>query len=333
MENDIVIETSHSPSKRPIIAPNSHPIDDGGYTIPSNAINKLYDRVKKSIENRVPGTLIHGRPRLGKTRAIEYLADTLPLDFPKLRIYKILSREHTKPNEDVFFTELLRDVGHGIAYSGKATVKRERLNSYLVERAKLAGQKRSVFFIDDAQLLHESHYKWLMDISNELDRNRISLTVFLIGQDELLNQRSVFFEEEKSQIIGRFMVEPYKFHGARAIDDIRECLLCFDEDSIYPTDSGWSFTKFFFPIAFENNFRLSHSAEKLYDVFVQLRQEAGLRGIFEIPMQYLIRTVEYALKKFGCEGDNLFDLSHLNWKEAISNSGFIEAELYQGKIE
>lgn len=318
-------------NRRPILPPGTHPVHEGTYTIPSNEINNLYEHVKQSLENRVPGTVIHGRPRLGKTRAIDYLSKTLPLDFPNLPIYNILTKEHNKPNEDVFFSEVLKDVGHQLYSTGKAFAKRERLSSYLIEKAKAAGQRRTVFFIDDAQLLHEAHYKWLMDISNELDRHRISLTAFLVGQDELLNQRSVFFEEEKYQIIGRFMVAPYKFYGIREVNDLKECLICYDEDSIYPDGSGWSFTKYFYPEIFEDGFRLSSYADMLHNVFIELRREAGLRKQFEIPMQYLTRTIEYALKYFGCEGDNLRELTPLNWKKAIANSGFIQAELYQGQ--
>jgi hypothetical protein len=311
-------------SQRPFLPRNTHPIETGKYNIPTNEINKLYEKVKNSIQNRLPGTVVHGRPRLGKTRAISYLVKTLPDDFENLPMYTLLCREHSKPNEDVFFTEILKDVGHGLFATGKAPVKRDRLMKFLLERADASGQSRTVFFIDDAQRLHELQYNWLMDICNELDRFGVNLTVFLVGQNELLNQRSVFFEEEKYQIIGRFMVEPYKFYGVRTVEDLFECLVCYDEDSIYPAESGWSFTRYYFPKAFEQGFRMHKYADDLHDVFITLRQEAGISKPFEIPMQYLTRTVEYALKTFGCEGKDMDEMTRVQWKAAIKSSGYIE---------
>jgi hypothetical protein len=274
------------------------------------------------------GTAVHGRPRLGKSRAIAYLEKTLPDDFPKLPIYTLLCRDHSTANEDVFYTDILYDVKHGFYSSRNATAKRVRLLKFLLERADAAGQNRTVFFIDDAQRLFEKQYGWLVDISNELDRNGINLTVFLVGQNELLHQRSVFYEEEKFQIIGRFMVEPYRFYGIRTIDDLSECLFSYDEESIYPADSGWTFTKYYFPDLFEKGFRLKDHAQELFDTFVFLRQEHGLSKPIELPMQYLTRTVEYALKKFGYDGKNLDVISTVQWKEAIKKSGYIDAEIY-----
>ncbi|NUU75388.1 ATP-binding protein [Paenibacillus xylanilyticus] len=325
-------EQNSPPSlKRPLLPKGAHPVETGKYDIPTNEINNLYARVKESIEDRLPGTVVHGRPRLGKTRAIAYLMKALPMDFEKLPMYNLLCREHTKPNEDVFFTEILKDIGHGFYSSRNAVLKRERLLKFLIEQADAAGQNRTVFFLDDAQRLHEIQYGWLMDISNELDRYGINLTVFLVGQNELLNQRSVFFEEEKYQIIGRFMVEPYKFHGIRSEDDLNECLLCYDEGAFYPYDSAWSFTRYYFPESFEKEeFRLSNYSKQLFDVFVSLRQEAGISKSFEIPMQYVTRTIEFALKKYGCEGNDVESLNQALWKRAIKSSGYIEAEIYRG---
>lgn len=43
----------------------------------------MYKTVFQWIEERMPGAIIYGRPRLGKTRAITYLMNCLPQDFGK----------------------------------------------------------------------------------------------------------------------------------------------------------------------------------------------------------------------------------------------------------
>jgi hypothetical protein len=204
-------------------------------------------------------------------------------------IFQICCRQYKTPNENSFFEDLLKDVGHGISSTGKANVKRDRLLKFLLERGESSGHHRIVLFIDDAQRLFEIQYGWLMDIYNELDRAGVSLTVILVGQHELIHQRSAFIQARKAQIIGRFMVHEYKFAGVQSLQDIQACLAGYDKASEFPAQSEWSFTKFYFPEAFENGFRIESCAEDLLFVFTSLRQEAGLSKSMEIPMQYLTR--------------------------------------------
>ncbi|UTW69383.1 hypothetical protein KHA80_21460 [Anaerobacillus sp. HL2] len=60
------------------------------------------------------------------------------------------------------------------------------------------------------------------------------------------DQRSLFLDLDKQQIIGRFMVQQYKFNGLLSKDDIYECLVGYDT-SHFPENSGFSFTRFYFP--------------------------------------------------------------------------------------
>jgi hypothetical protein len=317
-------------SNIPLIPKKTHPIETGRYLIATNEICNLYDTLNKWINNRVPGGIIYGKPRLGKTRAIEYLNRIIFATYNyKLAIYIIKCRHYKYPNEGIFFENFLRDINHGICSSGKPHEKRNRLINFLRERAEAYNTNRVIVFIDDAQELFEMQYGWLMDIYNELDSYRIFLTVILVGQEELIHQRSAFIESKKQQIIGRFMVHEYKFTGIKNIDDIKTCLRAYDLDSEYPENSGWSFTRYYFPEAFPQGNRLENCAEDLYCVFKNLRKEAkNLKSSFEIPMQYLTLTVEYALCTFGTGGENLEWLAQSHWKESVINSGYIESETH-----
>jgi Cdc6-like AAA superfamily ATPase len=128
----------------------THPIETGKYLISTNEIDRMYQTVIQWIENRIPGAIIYGRPRLGKTRAITYLMNCLPQDFGKnMPIYHIRCRTYKNPNENFFFEDLLLAVGHASAIQGKANMKRIRLLRFLVERADVSGTNRIIFFIDD----------------------------------------------------------------------------------------------------------------------------------------------------------------------------------------
>lgn len=317
-------------NKRPFVSKGSHPIETGRYLLATNEIIQLHQKVKTWIENRSPGGIIHGRPRLGKTRAINYLMHDLPTEFNKqMPIFHMCCRQYKNPNEGHFFEDILKDIGHALPANGKANQKRDRVLRFLMECGESSGQHRIVLFIDDAQRLFEIQYGWLMDIYNELDRAGISLTVILVGQTELIHQRSAFIQAKKAQIIGRFMVHEYKFTGVKNIHDIRACLTGYDSVSEFPVNSGWSFVRYFFPDAFDSGFRLENCAEDILHAFTALRQEEGLLKPVEIPMQYLTLTVEYALRRFGANGNDVDTLTINHWKEAVMNSGYIQAEIFQ----
>lgn len=73
-----------------------------------------------------------------------------------------------------------------------------------------------------------------MDIHNELDREGISLTALLMGQSELVHQRTAFIQTGKAQIVGRFMVHEYKFTGVKSADDLKTCFAGYDHETEFP---------------------------------------------------------------------------------------------------
>ncbi len=171
-----------------------------------------------------------------------------------------------------------------------------------------------------------------MDIYNELDRYNISLTVILVGQEELVHQRSAFIQSRKMQLVGRFMIHEYKFSGIKTVNDLKMCLSGYDSISDYPEGSGWSFTRYYFPDAFSEGKRLESCAEELFNQFKKLREELKITKPIEIPMQYITLTVDYCLRVFGVDGKDVGFPSLINWESSIRNSGYIESELYQNMI-
>src|SRR3569833_106785 len=150
-------------TQRPSVPKGTHPIETGRYLLATNEIDRMYELVSQWIDNRSPGGIVHGRPRLGKSRAINYLMHTLPEDFgERLPMFLMTCRQYKNSNESIFFEDLLRDSGHPLSASGKANVKRDRLLKYYLERAESSGLNRIILFIDDAQRLAEIQYGWFM---------------------------------------------------------------------------------------------------------------------------------------------------------------------------
>lgn len=167
-----------------------------------------------------------------------------------------------------------------------------------------------------------------MDIYNELDRHEISATFILVGQRELVHQRQAFEKAKQMQIVGRFMVHLHQFAGLRDLDDCRFCLEQYDQGCEYPDASGWSFTRYYFPIGFEAGWRLAHEAKELWEAFKLVRAEAKLPGKLEIPMQYFSRTVECAMKTFTSADCSRPTIGVDQWKDAIELSGYRDAGRY-----
>lgn len=318
---------------RPTVKIGQHPIETGNYRLSTNEIIQLYSVINRWISNRSPGGIVYGRPRLGKTRSIGYIKHYLEDEFGKdLPIFTMYCYHH-KPNENRFYTDLLKDIGHSAYNQGKAEVKKVRLIKYFIERAESSGHRKIILFIDEAHMLYEQDYNWLMDIYNQLDRYSINMTVILVGQDELLEQKSAFITANKMQIIGRFMVHEYKFSGIKTVDDLEVCLEGYDEFSEYPPGSNYSFTRYFFPNGYEDGKRLKDEASLIYNRFEEIRKEANISGCLEIPMQYITLTIDNCMNLFGINGEVKYWPTISDWDEAIKSSGYIKAEIHNSMFK
>lgn len=315
--------------------PKTHPIEIGDYFIATNAINKLYGYVNKWIRNRLPGAIIYGYPRVGKTGAVRYLIEVLKEDLGEnFPIFHITCRTRKMPSETSFFEDLLIGVNHDLALIGsKANVKRSRLINFLTETADSTNSNKLIIFLDDAQNLLEMEYRWLMDLYNELSLEKIHLIVFLVGQRELLSQRTVYRDVGKYQLVGRFMSQAYEFQGILDLEDLEELLLGYDEYSEYPVGSNCSYTEFYFPQAFQKGFRLNSLAQSIWKIIEESRRSNGIKNDLDIPMQYMVLLIENILIEYGIN-ENEYDITHISediLREMFESTGYLEWEIYGRK--
>ncbi|MFT0824005.1 hypothetical protein VSK92_05860 [Bacillus swezeyi] len=124
------------------------------------------------------------------------------------------------------------------------------------------------------------------------------------------------------------MLHEYHFKGLVSQEDIELCLKSFDEISVYPLGTEWTFTKYFFPGQYEKGFRLSAFSKELYNAFVEIIRDHNSRTKIEIPMFYFTGTVENALRFLGTDGVNVSRISINDWRSCIEESGYIAAEKY-----
>ncbi|WP_229452179.1 hypothetical protein [Massilia niastensis] len=147
----------------------------------------------------------------------------------------------------------------------------------------------------------------------------------MFGQERLCEQRALFQESGDTQIVKRFMVETLRFRGVCSALDAATCLRSYDEHE-YPAASGWSFTRYYLPYAFETGLRLEQCAHPVWNAFSMAHQHAALAGRVEIPMEYFSRAVEAVLLD-GLTRDALgFELTEQRWSEVVRHCGYVASE-------
>lgn len=328
-QNNLESQPLLNSHERPSIPIGGHPIETGDYLVDTTSINEMAEHMLYWINSRIPGAIVYGPPRIGKSRAIKYLIKVFEYKYPNQWVnLNILTRYRKTPNEDSFFEFFLKDVGHDLFDSGKATAKRNRLLNFLLDRGNRTVRNQIVLFVDDAQRLTQPYYDWLMDVYNELDNYGITLTTILVGQTELSHRRNSFLTTHK-QIVGRFMINEKRFYGIKSIKELSYLLSSFDDVTEYPVGSAWSFTRFFFPVGFEKGYRMKEESKNLWNTIVELRAEYGVNRELEVPMHYLISIVNYVFMRYGYNEEAIEWPTLSIWKEAISITGYLNAEVLQ----
>ena len=296
------------------------------YTIPTKQILDLKKSVEEWVSRSNCGAIIYGRPRIGKTRAIKYISDNLRKKYgEELPIYVFNATSH-KVSDKVLYSELLKAVGHAEAHKGTASQMKERLINRMIMDAMDTKYRRVVLFIDEAYLLSEMDFIWLIDIYNNLNLQDIIFTVLLVGSNELKQLKNVFVKAKKSQIIGRFMVDEFNFKGIRTNKDMAICLASLDKPfKLKGYSSEIILSKLFFPSAYSEGLSMISFTDNLWTAFMNITSQYNLSNA-DIPMKFFIDTIIYCLKSYGVYGKSIKMPTIKEWEESILKVGFVSAE-------
>jgi len=301
----------------------AHMLSSIDFTIPTIAILDLAAAVDSWISDGDCGAIVYGRPRVGKTRAIHYISKELKKKYGKdLPVYVLNMTDH-KPSEKYLYSEFLKAIGHCEAHKGTSSMMKERLINALILNSKETQYRRVVLFIDEAFMLTEKDFIWLMDIYNNLDMRNVHMTVLMFGTNELKSIKSAYCQARRFQIVDRFMVEEYEYKGVASAKDTLACLHNMDVVlSSYP--GKLILTQTFFPGAFMDKKYLAGCANVLWDAFLDLSQANNMLGV-DIPMKYFMKAVVYCLKTYGIYGKGIYFPDKTAWADSVSNSGFIKS--------
>lgn len=303
----------------------SHPMSRRNYRVATAAIQEFVDLVDLCVRVMIPGALVHARPRMGKTHAIEYICLHLARNRPDLLVLRLSCEHHRSAHEGPFFSALLAAVGvrdpQPVSNAQKRFVLMRRLHEQLlIRRGHVV-----VLLCDEAQRLSKHALEWLRDVHDQLAQQGYRMITFLVGQPQLLQHKAQYQLSGDEQIVARFMIEQLHFRGINDAADAATCLASYDL-SRYPEDSGPTFVEFFFPVSWAAGLRLEQSAPAVWNAFVQAHAAAQLHGPVEIQMDYFTRAVESVLTQ-GPKWDSLgLVLGAAHWDRAVRESGYIAAQ-------
>lgn len=295
------------------------------FNITTSAIMELQNQVLRWVSDGMPGAIIYGRPRIGKTRAILYIASILKSKYGReLPIYVLNATEHV-PKDKLFYSELLKVVGHPEFDKGTVSMLKDRLLNSLFASACNTKSRKIILFIDEAYNFSEKDFKWLMDIYNNLNLKDIHLYVFLVGSEELVARKQALIMAKQHQIVGRFMVEECHFHGIQSSKELAICLSNYDK-VLEIAGEQRILTKDFFPDAYADGKCLYSCADMLMEEYLKIMKEIEIPSASEIPMMYFVNTVKYCLNIYGINGKKMYFPTADAWYDSIINSGYVAAE-------
>jgi len=160
---------------------------------------------------------------------------------------------------------------------------------------------------------------------------RVRVVAILFGQPELASLRSVLRESHRGDILGRFMSRFYAFDGISSATELSEVMRCYDDPAEfeYPLKSECSFSRFFFPQAYSQGWRLASSAQDLWECF---REEARTRlstssqvQKLSVGMEWVAGALQYVLTTYVDFDRVHFVFSREHWRDAVRSCGFADS--------
>jgi AAA domain len=305
---------------------HEHPLHDRRYRLPTPPIEALYTLITEALDRRRPGVMVYGRSRLGKTTAIGYIEALLSTERPTLPVVTLRCRFKRVPSEIAFFSNFLAAVRHKATTGRDAEQMRQRLIHRMCELADTKGSNQILLFADEAQNLSSCDYEWLRDVHDDLQRWGKTLLVVLVGQPELQGQKATFQRSNCMHIVSRFMVHELAFRGARDAQDCATCLQGYDLQE-HPANSGWTHTRFFFPMAYAAGFRLANEGSAFLHAFDQAHRSTLWPEALEIGMEFFTAAVEHLMLTVAHMDEPQFRPSNELWAQAVQASGYVQATL------
>lgn len=249
-----------------------HPMLDQRYVVPTQEIENFKNIAFDWVVARKSGLYASGLHRQGKTTAIHHAMEQLQFDLPFVAFLSFSGERGLNQTKSSFCRHLLSHWGHDALAKDRGSQPDRLLANFLMLQCSLVNGRQCVIFIDEAQLLSIQHFRYLLEIWNELRAHGFILCTVLVGQPDLKILKTLTDESDHGAVVSRFFVKNYDFGGIKSLAMLASFLRHYDEDLTYPPNSTWTYSKFCLKQAFEKGWRLEAEAPLLWEALQGVSQ-------------------------------------------------------------
>ena len=308
--------------------PLDHPLERNTAILPTPALNLCVSEIKSWVENYVPGGILYGTQRVGKTfaskfiekRVVELFGEQIPAFFH-------CCSDPKNPTELDLFSGLLHTTGFTLDAPTRTNRARLSIVNHFECISLDSKDNRIILLLDDAQWIVRSEYHWLMWLHNELDKRGIFLIVALVGQPELLTKADLLLEFP--EITARFMAEVVEVKGICDRSELEFIFEALDTKSEFPVGSGISYTAAYVPKGHNKGFRLASHSDRIFDLFKREAADHKVKKFDQLTMQTVKRLTVTLLRQLSALDSESVQLLDSMVIESIAKSGFHRLELRQ----
>ncbi|WP_175692111.1 ATP-binding protein [Burkholderia ambifaria] len=293
-----------------------HPLVRRDYTIPTPMVQYAYQAIRERVYARRTGLVFVGKTRYGKSTCALAVQQYLLQEFPRIHVIVVPARSTLRPIDGHAFRVILESENHVCAARTDAGILLRNVVSDVETALYAKGGDHFVLILDEVNLFKQHDIVNLLELSNALHLRHIKMTVISFGQPEIEQLITSLQEQNKHQLIARFFRRPKSFEGCTTKEMLEDVLRFLDEISEWPDGSGWSYTEFFFPLAFSRGFRFYKYADLIWNEMNAAIPDAegGLS------MEAVAMTVEWLFLSLHEDDEEAFVLQANNIQSAIQAS-------------
>jgi hypothetical protein len=317
------------------LAMRQHPFCRNAQRIATPQIKAIHAQICVGLQFRTPGMSWEGPPRHGKTQTAKILVDLLNRSHPDVPVFFTSAKGHSLnvQTEKTLWGEMLSDWGHPGANVHRTQDRRENILNLIRAACYSSRNNQAILIVDEAQNWSSAH-QWtqVKDLAISLAdsaKTPIDLMTLSFGQSELAVVRAMLSSSAKLDLIGRFFLDNAQFHGIRSADELTEVLETFDRPEIaeFPQDSNVSYTQFFLPKAYAEDWRLADEAKMIWAAMIgdwairskRTSPDVGMAAAIEVIKRFVFHYLPTDAPDFRGTPEM--------WSGTIENSHFRELQL------
>ena len=267
----------------------------GRYTITTNQLEEFVNIVCLWIRQSLPGGLIYGRQRAGKSTAVHHFVGTLQIYFQDtVGCIAAEVQPGSLGSAKPFWGGLLKSMKIPVPPSKSAEVRRDWFVGRIVEAAASSVLNKVAVIIDEASLLTESAWLLLLGVDNELrTAYDIDVTWLFVGQPELATVPVMYLGLGRREVVGRFMTDSYEFRDMSDVNDFRRALAGFDV--LKDRSDGHPLSENAHPKKYLGGWRFADEAEVILNAVDEARSEHGLEAREGMTVQGFVRLATHLI--------------------------------------